>query len=129
MASYEDPRPPWTAPANPPLFVSLVCSSHGQPAVIRFRFDGSVYEAVGASRQRPGSVLPSDGRGAVHGSFTIASGYAGCPHCGADDFVRCGHCHELGCWDSTWEVFHCPRCGRSGPVEGTIDGLSGLGTS
>jgi hypothetical protein len=58
MTKYEDPRPPLTAPLNPPLFVSLVCGSHGQPAVIRFRFDGRAHEAVGASKQRRGSVPP-----------------------------------------------------------------------
>lgn len=111
------------------LFVSLICSRDRLPAVMRFLWNGSSYEAVGASRQRPGSVIPAAGRGQVQAEFTDSVDYTGCPYCGADNFVRCGRCHELSCHDDTWQMFHCPRCGNSGPVMGTIDGLSGLGTS
>lgn len=111
------------------LFAGLVCSSQSLPAVIRFQWDGSSYAAAGVSRQRPGCVAPSDGHSAVKATFTLSEKYGGCPYCAADSFVRCGRCHELSCYDSSWEVFRCPRCGNSGAVTGAIDSLSGLGDS
>jgi hypothetical protein len=111
------------------MFVSMVCSSTSRPAVIRFRWSGQAYEALGASKQRPGSVIPSDDNGPIRGEFGLGPHYRGCPYCGADNFVHCGRCKELSCYDSSWEVFHCPRCGNSGRVTGTIDSLSGLGNS
>lgn len=111
------------------MFVSMVCSSHRQPTVLRFRRDGDSYLALGASKQRPGSVIPPGDGGATQGAFATTPGYPGCPYCGADGFVRCGRCRELSCHDDTWEVFRCPRCGNSGPVSGHIDSVSGLGTS
>jgi predicted RNA-binding Zn-ribbon protein involved in translation (DUF1610 family) len=112
-----------------PMFASMVCSSNRQPAVIRFRWTGEAYQALGASKQRPGSVIPSSGNGAARGAFNVSPEYAGCPHCGADNFVRCGRCRELSCYDTSWEIFHCPRCGNSGRITGTIDSVSGLGSS
>lgn len=96
-----------------PMFASMVCSSTRQPTVIRFRWTGEAYEAVGASKQRPGSVLPPGG--GVRSAFRTAGAYAGCPHCGADGFVHCGRCKELSCYDISWATFHCPRCGNSAP--------------
>jgi hypothetical protein len=111
------------------LFVSMVCSSARLPAVVRFRWDGESYEAIAGSKQRPGSVIPPNGNGAINGSFGLGEAYPGCVYCGADNFVRCGRCRELSCYDGSWEVFNCPRCGNSGRVNGTIDSLSGLGNS
>ncbi|KAB1904567.1 hypothetical protein J5U46_25235 [Micromonospora tulbaghiae] len=112
------------------LFVSMVCSSTRLPAVIRFRWDGECYVATAGSKQRPGSVVPPQhGNGSINGSFSLGAAYPGCVYCGADNFVRCGRCRELGCHDHSWEVFNCPRCGNSGRVDGTIDSLSGLGSS
>jgi hypothetical protein len=111
------------------LFVSLVCSHTQAPSVGRFVLSGSSYLLVGASRQRPGSVIPSDHQQQhIEAQFGTAPGYTGCPGCGADGYVRCGQCHGLGCWDRSWEMFHCPRCGNSGPITGTISDLSDLGT-
>jgi hypothetical protein len=115
---------------NDTIFAGMVCSSHHQPAVIRFRWSGTAYEALGASKQRPGSVIPPEGgNGAVRGAFGVTEEYAGCPYCRANNFVRCGQCEELSCYDTSWEVFHCPRCNNSGRITGTIDTVSGLGTS
>jgi hypothetical protein len=111
------------------MFAGMVCSSKGQPAVIRFRWNGDAYGALGASKQRPGSVIPANGNGPVRAAFNVTPDYTGCPHCGADNFVRCGRCQELSCYDTSWEIFHCPRCGNSGQVTGTIDSVSGLGSS
>ncbi|WP_329107995.1 hypothetical protein OG792_05650 [Micromonospora sp. NBC_01699] len=109
------------------LFVNMLCSRSSQPSVIRFVRQEQGYVAVGASRQRPGSVIPGED-GTTHASFGVAEGYTGCPHCGAASFVRCGRCRKLGCWDESWEAFHCRRCGNSGPVDGVIDSLPGPGS-
>lgn len=111
------------------IFVSMVCSTQRQPTVLRFQRVGSDYAAVGASKQRPGSVIPAGDGGAIRGGFGTMPGYPGCPYCGSDGFVRCGRCEELSCHDDTWEIFNCPRCGNSGPITGTIDNVSGLGTA
>ena len=112
------------------MFVSMVCSTHRQPTVLRFSWDGGTWIAVGASKQRPGSVIPpGDGDGAVQGAFGTTSAYPGCPYCGSDGFVRCGQCRELSCHDDSWEIFNCPRCGNSGRITGLIDSVSGLGTA
>lgn len=112
------------------MFVSMVCSTHRQPTVIRFKWYGDSYIALGASKQRPGCVIPpGDGVGAVRAAFGTTPEYPGCPYCGSDGFVRCGRCCELSCHDDTWEIFHCPRCGNSGRITGTIDSLSEMGTA
>jgi hypothetical protein len=111
------------------MFVSMVCSSQRLPTVLRFRWDGGMYAAVGASKQRPGSVIPPGDGGAVRGGFGTTPDYPGCPYCGADGFVHCGRCKELSCYDDSWEIFTCPRCGNSGRITGTIDSVSGLGTA
>jgi hypothetical protein len=113
---------------RPTLFISLVCCHTRNPGVGRFVWTGSYYSLVGASRQRPGSVVPDEGQEQIEAEFTTAPDYQGCPGCGAGGFVRCGRCLRLACWEDSWEIFHCPRCGNSGPVTGTIDRLSDLGT-
>lgn len=110
------------------LFISLVCSHTRNPSVGRFVWTGSGYALVAASPQRPGSTTPDEGRGQIEAEFGTAADYPGCPGCGASGFVRCGQCTKLACWESSWEVFHCPRCGNSGRVTGTIDRLSDMGT-
>jgi hypothetical protein len=112
-------------------FVSMVCTSTSQPVVVRFRWNGQAYEAIAGSKQRPGSVVPPSGNGSIKGTFSLGPAYPGCVYCGADNFVRCGKCKELSCYDNSWEVFRCarPGCGNSGRISGTIESLSGLGDS
>jgi hypothetical protein len=106
------------------LLVSLTCSSTGHPAVGRFEWSNGAWYLTAASRQRPGSVIPEeDARSARQGQFMMAAEYPGCPSCRADSYARCWVCHNLACWDRTWPRFDCPSCGRSGPVEGTIDSV------
>ena len=116
--------------ASGDLLASVTCSSTGHPGVGRFRRVGSDWQLVGVSRQRPGSVLPPNGPlvAAAQGAFTVTDTYRGCPSCHADNFVRCGQCQALACWDTTWPTFSCPSCGNSGPVEGEITEISSVGT-
>jgi predicted RNA-binding Zn-ribbon protein involved in translation (DUF1610 family) len=113
---------------RPPLLVNILCSHNGAPSVGRFVWNGRTYELVGASRQRPGSVLPDEGGKRAKGSFDVSPNYRGCPNCGANNFVQCAQCRTLGCWDESWPVFTCAKCGNRGPVEGTIDRIAGLGS-
>jgi hypothetical protein len=110
------------------LLANVTCSSTRHPGVGRFRQVGRDWELVGVSRQRPGSVLPPGGPSttAAMGAFTVTKSYPGCPSCHADNFVRCGRCQCLACWDTTWPTFSCPSCGNSGPVEGSITEISSL---
>jgi hypothetical protein len=111
------------------IFVSMVCSSTNQPAVVRFQWNGQAYQAIAGSKQRAGSVVPPSGNGPINGAFNLGETYPGCVYCGANNFVRCGRCKELSCYDDSWEVFSCKRCGNSGRITGTIDSLSGMGNS
>lgn len=47
-----------------------------------------------------------------------------CPYCGNRDFVRCGKCRALTCWNGKGN-FTCDACGNHGSVSGTIDSLEG----
>jgi hypothetical protein len=115
---------------NDTMFAGMVCSSHHQPAVIRFRWNGTAYHALGASKQRSGSMIPAeDSSGETRGSFGVTEEYSGCPYCRANNFVRCGRCKKLSCYDTSWEIFQCSHCSNSGRITGTIDTVSGLGTS
>lgn len=111
------------------ILVSLTCSSTRHPGVGRFVWHEHSWVLHGVSRQRPGCTLPSSDGETLSGSFQIPEDYPGCPSCRADNFVRCHMCANLGCWDSSWELFMCPTCGRSGPVSGYIDSISSLGSS
>jgi hypothetical protein len=111
---------------RPFILAIIICSHTAQPAVGRFVRTGRTYNLIGASKQRPGSVLPEDGKKPTRSAFGVSPSYR-CPYCGASDYVQCGRCNGLGCWDPSWEIFRCQRCGNSGPVDGTIDRLTGLG--
>ncbi len=113
-----------------PILANVTCSATRHPGVGRFGRQGANLELKGVSRQRPDSVLPMSGsqtQATDGGSFTISADYRGCPSCGADNVVRCSRCHQLACWDSSQPVFHCPSCGKSGPVTGVITRFSTLG--
>jgi predicted RNA-binding Zn-ribbon protein involved in translation (DUF1610 family) len=110
--------------ASDVLLVSLNCSNSGHPQVGRFTWDGTSWVLVGVSRQRPGACPQGEAGQEHHGSFAIASGYAGCPSCGASRLVQCGRCARLTCWDPSWEIYRCPHCGNSGQVDRTIDAIS-----
>ncbi len=112
------------------ILANITCSTTGHPGVGRFSRQGANLELKGVSRQRPDSVLPVSGslaQATDGGSFTLGADYRGCPSCGADNVVRCSQCRQLACWSSLQPTFHCPSCGRSGPVTGVITAFSTLG--
>ncbi|MEU7834747.1 MULTISPECIES: hypothetical protein [unclassified Nonomuraea] len=63
----------------------------------------------------------------AEGSFEMADDYPGCLACGAGSVVLCSMCDKLGCWDTVTYQFHCPWCGASGRIEGTITQLRAAG--
>jgi hypothetical protein len=65
-------------------------------------------------------------RGEIAGCFTFASGYPGCPSCGARSLFRCG-CAKVGCWNNEEKQVTCPWCRHTGRLEGIVDRLSAGG--
>jgi predicted RNA-binding Zn-ribbon protein involved in translation (DUF1610 family) len=47
----------------------------------------------------------------ISGSFISDSEYPGCPHCGADTFVRCSTCGKISCLKFGSPSAHCHWCG------------------
>lgn len=104
-------------------FVPMTCSQTRRFLMTRFEWTDAAWELRGASFARPNTESSALGRQHLEGAFAVGEEYPGCPGCRADTFVRCANCLELGCWDTTWPLFHCPVCGNSGEVEGGIDSL------
>jgi hypothetical protein len=50
-----------------------------------------------------------------------------CPYCQSPDLIKCGNCHTMSCHVDTKKdnTFHCPSCGNSGTISGTISSLDG----
>ena len=46
----------------------------------------------------------------IRGSLKYAEGYPGCPYCGAMNFVRCGTCDKLTCYNNEVKL-GCGWCG------------------
>ena len=74
--------------------------------------------------------LPPKGEGGGYsvggGQHDISSSRTGpqykCPWCGDVNFVRCGKCHKLTCYDDSG-TFHCAHCSNSGKVTGYIENI------
>lgn len=47
----------------------------------------------------------------ITGSLNADPNYPGCPHCGADTFVRCGTCGKISCLQFGNTSAHCYWCG------------------
>ena len=47
----------------------------------------------------------------IIGSLNADPEYPGCPHCGADTFVRCGTCSKISCLKFGTLSAHCYWCG------------------
>ena len=60
--------------------------------------------------------------GSMNGDYTgeFYCGDLKCPSCGNNNFVKCGVCGELTCWNDVSPNFVCAVCGNSGQVSGII---------
>ena len=60
----------------------------------------------------------------MQGSF---KGDTTCPFCGNDNYVKCGTCGRLTCYETSTGKFICAACGIHGTITGTIHDLDGSG--
>jgi hypothetical protein len=58
------------------------------------------------------------------GSFTLGTGYPGCPGCKNPSLAQCFACRALGCWSITDQHWKCPACGRDSIISGTISEMN-----
>ncbi|MFI1993370.1 hypothetical protein [Actinoplanes sp. NPDC020271] len=107
-------------------WLNFHCETGRETRVATFRRRGTAWELteVATDPLPEGGAIP--GRIAMSGEFRTASGYPGCPGCGADNFVRCGGCGELNCWRSSAAEHTCANCGHHGRVQGTIASLDAM---
>ena len=64
----------------------------------------------------------------ITGNINIDPSYPGCPYCGTSNWVNCGNCNKLTCWDSSKKEAVCECCGNRGTPEYADDfNLSGGG--
>jgi hypothetical protein len=114
---------------NPPLQVVIVlgrCSRTRHPFGIRFEDKGAgnwVADWAFSVKEKSAHREGYD-RGEIHGSFGFDPAFPGCPSCRAHSFYRCG-CGKVACWDGETRMVHCPWCGMTGTLSGTIDRLAG----
>ncbi len=45
----------------------------------------------------------------IQGNLYRLEEYPGCPYCGAYNFVQCGRCHKISCWNGE-KALTCPWC-------------------
>ncbi len=62
---------------------------------------------------------------------TVGPQYS-CPHCGNDNYIKCGTCGKLTCFKYGDKEFTCAHCGKHSTVSydsfiTTIEGNSGIG--
>ncbi len=107
-------------------WLNFHCETDKQTRIATFRLSGTTWELteVAADPLPESGVVP--GRIEMSGQFNTASGYAGCPGCGADNFVRCGGCGELNCWRRANTHHTCAKCGNHGKVQGSIQSLDAM---
>lgn len=47
----------------------------------------------------------------IRGNLFVIDEYPGCPYCGTKDFVQCGKCSKLTCYNGE-ESYKCQWCGQ-----------------
>jgi hypothetical protein len=64
----------------------------------------------------------------IEGAIQADSAYPGCPYCGAKNFIVCGSCGRLNCYNTKKNTFTCGWCGVSGElVRYRGEGISSAG--
>ena len=105
-------------------WVPMKCGQSAQAMMAHFvlaeadnRWDLTSVASIPAAQAAANAAPP------MAGQFGISGQYTGCTGCGANSYVRCGACGNLGCWNSSRPQFRCGWCGHSGAVSGSIDSL------
>jgi hypothetical protein len=65
-------------------------------------------------------------RALVSGTFEFATGYPGCPACGAPGAFKCA-CGKVACWNTETRQVTCPWCGQTAFLGGVVDRLDAGG--
>ena len=50
-------------------------------------------------------------RNVIRGNMFETADYPGCPYCGTHEFVQCGYCGRLNCWNHE-PALYCSWCGK-----------------
>ena len=59
-------------------------------------------------------------RSVIKGNLYATEEYPGCPYCGCQGFVMCGHCQKIACWDGE-SSYTCPWCGTKSNISTAED--------
>ncbi len=59
----------------------------------------------------------------ITGDFSASEDFNGCPYCGSKDFVFCGRCGKLSCWNKE-ERITCGWCGITGDITTTTEKIN-----
>ncbi|WP_436534189.1 hypothetical protein [Actinoplanes sp. HUAS TT8] len=107
-------------------WLNFHCETDGLARVATFRRVRKEWRLaeVAADPLPEGGTVP--GRIEMAGKFGTAPDYAGCPGCGANGYVRCGNCGEIGCWRTSATHHRCPNCGYQSVVSGAIESVDAM---
>lgn len=50
-------------------------------------------------------------RNRIRGNMYETAEYPGCPYCGTHEFVQCGYCGRINCWNHEPSLY-CSWCGK-----------------
>jgi transcription elongation factor Elf1 len=59
----------------------------------------------------------------ITGNLMPTHDFNGCPYCGTKEFVQCGRCGKLSCWNKE-ERITCGWCGLTGDITTTTDAIN-----
>jgi hypothetical protein len=107
-------------------WLNFYCETDKQVRVATFRLVGKEWHLIEVSADPlpEGGAIP--GRIPMTGPFGDSSDYTGCPGCGAETYVRCGACGEVGCWHRASVTHTCAKCGNHATVEGVIESIDAM---
>lgn len=108
------------------FFLDAKCRTNKKNFYIRYDFaaDGLWCQTYGLKELPPKSE--GGGYSVGGGQHDISEARVGpqyeCPWCGNTNFVRCGKCQKLTCYDNSG-YFECAHCSNKGKVTGHIDNI------
>jgi len=98
--------------------VMAKCKHSNSPYGIRIERRGSVWYCTWAfkiSEKKASNEGYTNNR--ISGEVDFDEEYPGCPYCGRNKWVICGHCGRLNCWGEQDREFTCAWCGVSSEVK------------
>lgn len=103
------------------FFLELKCSKTKEPFYARFDYAADDMWALtyGLKTLPEGQGVTSEGAQQDISVLRVGPQYK-CPYCGSTNFVRCGACGKLTCYDDGGK-FSCAHCPNKGTVSGHIE--------